>query len=167
MSCYFSKPKRLLFHFTVFQKCQCLKNGLDENMNHVYKTLISQMKLQMTKLKLTKTPSLNQRARNLTGLRSPANAIEPFYAVEVNDKGIANENTSDSFDHNILAGDKSAEVFYLQHHEEEKNMIKYQQPKEQQSVYICVAEVFAMNIVSDADLKMSVKEYQSILDNAS
>ena len=46
-------------------------------------------------------------------------------------------------------------------------MIKYQQPKEQQSVYICVAEVFAMNIVSDADLKMSVKEYQSILDNAS
>ena len=161
MPCYFSKPKRLLFHFIVFQKCQCLKNGLDENMNHVYKTLISQMKLQMAKLKLTKTPRLNQRARNLTGLRSPANAIEPFYTVEVNGKGIANENISDSFGHNI------SEVFYLQHHEEKKNMIKYQQPKEQQSVYICIAEVFAMNIVSDADLKMSVKEYQSILDNAS
>ena len=46
-------------------------------------------------------------------------------------------------------------------------MIKYQQPKEQQSAYICIAEVFAMNIVSHADLKMTMEEYQSILDVSS
>ena len=73
------------------------------------------------------------------GLRSPSNAIGPFFVAEVNNQGKANESISDSFGHNILAGEKFAKVFYLQHHEQKKNMVKYQRPKKQRSVNIRIA----------------------------
>ena len=48
------------------------------------------------------------------GVRSPQNAIEPFFVVEVLSKGTAEEDISDENGHSIMSGEQYAEVTYLQ-----------------------------------------------------
>ena len=40
------------------------------------------------------------------GKRSPTNAIESFYIVEIQNKGIAKENLTDENGHHILSGEQ-------------------------------------------------------------
>ena len=55
-------------------------------------------------------------------MRSPQNAIEPFFIVEVLNKGIAEESISDIFGHTILCGEQYAEVCYLQKKDKRKTL---------------------------------------------
>ena len=48
------------------------------------------------------------------GIRSPPNAIEPFFIVKVFDKGAAQEGMPDANGHYILSGEQYVEVGYLQ-----------------------------------------------------
>ena len=48
------------------------------------------------------------------GIRSPPNAIEPFFIVKVFDKGVAQEGMPDANGHYILSGEQYAEFGYLQ-----------------------------------------------------
>ena len=96
------------------------------------------------------------------GLRSPSNALQPFFIAEVNDKGIANKHLIDSCGHSILQGEKYAEVFYLQKLNQKRNVVRFQSPKKQRIIYIHIAEVFAL----DEDLTMSIDDYQSIFEAA-
>ena len=100
------------------------------------------------------------------GMRSPQNAIEPFFIVEVLNKGIAEESISDIFGHTILCGEQYAEVCYLQKKDQKKNIVRYQRPKKVNSVYIHIGEIFVTNVALDVDLCMDIYEYQSILDAA-
>ena len=101
-----------------------------------------------------------------TGLRSPPNALEPFFIAEVNDKGIASKHLIDSCGHSILQGEKYTQVFYLQKLNQKRNVVSYQHPKKQRIIYIHIAEVFVTNIALDEDLTMSIDEYQSIFEAA-
>ena len=48
------------------------------------------------------------------GVRSHPNAIEPFFIVEVFNKGVAQEGMPDTNGHYILSGEQYAEIGYLQ-----------------------------------------------------
>ena len=94
------------------------------------------------------------------GIRSPPNAIESFFIVEVFNKGVAQEGMSDANGHYILSGEQYVEVGYLQKKDEKRRAVRYQHPKKQQSIYIHVAEVFVTNVALDEDLSMDIYEYQ-------
>ena len=87
------------------------------------------------------------------GIRSPPNAIEPFFIVKVFDKGAAQEGMPDANGHYILSGEQYAEVGYLQ-------------KKRWVTARLHVAEVFVTNVALDEDLSMDIYEYQSIFDAA-
>ena len=100
------------------------------------------------------------------GMRNPHNAIEPIFIVEVVSKGNATEAISDVSGHTILCGEQYVEVCYLQKRDEKRNIVRYQQPKKFQSIYIHIADMFVTNVALNADLCMEIYEYQSILDAA-
>ena len=100
------------------------------------------------------------------GIRSPPNAIEPFYIVEVFSKGIAKEALSDTNGHSINSGEQYAEVGYLQKQSEKKGDVQYQRPRKRQSIFIHMAEVFVTNVALNEDLCMDLYEYQSIFHAA-
>ena len=100
------------------------------------------------------------------GIRSPPNAIEPFFIVEVFHRGVAQENLFDSNGHSIVSGEHYAEVGYLQKNNEKKRIVSYTRPKKQQSIYIHIAEIFVTNIALNEDLCMDIDEYQSIFNAA-
>ena len=97
------------------------------------------------------------------GLRTPVNALEPFYVAEILHKGIAENNLRDQYGHYILTGEKYAEICYLQEKREGKQKIIYERTKSITFAYILIAEIFITNIELDVDLKMSKTEYQSIV----
>ena len=68
------------------------------------------------------------------GMRSPLNAIETFFIVEVVSKGTAPETISDVSGHTILCGEQYVEVCYLQKRDEKINIVRYQRPKKSQSI---------------------------------
>ena len=93
------------------------------------------------------------------GMRSAHNAIEPFFIVEVISKGTATEAISDVNGHRILCGEQYVEVCCLQKQDEKRNIVRYQQPKRFQSMYIHIAEIFVTIVALDADLCMEIYEY--------
>ena len=95
------------------------------------------------------------------GIRSPPNAIEPFFIVEVFSKGIAKEALCDASGYSILSGEQYAEVGYLQKQDEKKRIVRYQHPKIQESIFIHRAEIFVTNVALNGDLCMDIYEYQS------
>ena len=96
------------------------------------------------------------------GIRSPPNAIKPFFIVEVFSKGIAKEALCDASGHSILSGEQYAEVGYLQKQDEKKRIVRYQHPKIQESIFVHMAEIFVTNVALNKDLCMDIHEYQSI-----
>ena len=97
------------------------------------------------------------------GLRTPENALETFYIAEVIQKGVAENNMNDDCGHYICAGEKYAEVCYLQKKSEGKRRVSYERIKSMTSVHIIIAEIFVTNIDLAADLKMTKEEYESIM----
>ena len=55
---------------------------------------------------------------------------------------------------------------YLEKRDEKINIVRYQQPKKFQNIYIHFAEIFVTNVALDADLCVEIYEYQSIQDAA-
>ena len=100
------------------------------------------------------------------GMRSPQNAIEPFFVVEVLSKGTAEEDISDENGHSIMTGEQYAEVTYLQKNNETRKKITYKRPKKPQHIYIYIAEIFVTNIALDQNLCMDINEYQAVLSAA-
>ena len=81
------------------------------------------------------------------GMRSPHNAIEPFFLGEVIDKGIAEDNFRDDGGHMIMTGRKYARVSYLQKSKEGKKKVTYERPRKQnQEVFIYIDETIFQNI---------------------
>ena len=62
------------------------------------------------------------------GIRSPPNAIEPFFVVEVFSKGIAKEALCDASGHSILSDEHYAKVGYLQKQDEKEHIFKIPVP---------------------------------------
>ena len=99
-------------------------------------------------------------------VRSPSNAIECFFLCEVIETDIAKCTMSDDGGHIVVKGERYAKVLYLQKKSESKKHAKYERPQKQTETLIHIAEVFATNILVDANLKMDIGEYQSILSAA-
>ena len=70
------------------------------------------------------------------GIRSPPNAIEPFFIVEVFHRGVAQENLFDSNGHCIVSREHYAEVGYLQKNNEKKRIVSYTSKKAAEYIYI-------------------------------
>ena len=100
---------------------------------------------------------------SFVGLRSPANAIEPFFIAQFIDKGVAAKEKRDANGHYILAGKNYLEVSYLQKVGQKRREVFYQRPKKYEPVLIRVAEIFVSNIDMNEDLCMDINEYTSIL----
>ena len=85
------------------------------------------------------------------GIRGPPNAMEPFFIVEMFNKGVAQEGMSDNNGHYIISGEQYAEVgcFVKKKKDEKKRVVQYQCPKKQRSIYIHVVEVFVTNVALD------------------
>ena len=77
--------------------------------------------------------------------------MEPFFVVEMFNKGVAQESMSDANGHYIISGEQYAELgcFVKKKKDEKKRVVQYQCPKKQQSIYIHVAEVFVTNVALD------------------
>ena len=93
------------------------------------------------------------------GMRSPHNAVGPFFIVEVVSKGTATEAISDVNGHTILCGEQYVEVCYLQKRDEKRNIVRYQPTKKFQSTYIHIAEIFVTNVALDAWKSMNINQY--------
>ena len=100
-------------------------------------------------------------------VRSPSNASECFFICEVIESGIAKGNLFDDGGHAVVTGERYAKVLYLQKQSESKKHAKYEHPQKQTQALLHIEEVFATNILIDANLKMDITEYQSILSATS
>lgn len=99
-------------------------------------------------------------------MKSPPNAIEPFFIAEVLSKGIAEQDLSDKNGHYILKGETYAEIFYLQKVKEGRKSVTYQRPRKPLPILIYLREIFITNIALDENLPMTIDEFQSILTDA-
>ena len=69
------------------------------------------------------------------GLRSPPNAIEPFFIAQILSKGLAEKNMINEFGLSVLAGEMYEEVIYLQKLLERKKLVKYQKSKKRPNCF--------------------------------
>ena len=95
------------------------------------------------------------------GLRSPSNSIEPFFVAEILNKNIATDAMMDDFGHAILAGEKYAEIIYLDS-DIRKKKIKYKQPRRIKQIFVHMDEIFITNIALDTNLVMNMEEFHAI-----
>ena len=63
-------------------------------------------------------------------MRSPVNAIEPFFIAEVINKGVAECNIYDE-------NERYAEIKYLQKSEQKRKFVQYQRPKKDSYLNTC------------------------------
>ena len=84
----------------------------------------------------------------------------------MNNTGIVDDNMVDKNGHTILVGDWFAEVTYLQKKSQSAKYVKYERSLREQHVFIHIGEIFTTNILIDANLKMSIEEYNAVLMTA-
>ena len=93
--------------------------------------------------------------------------MEIFFVAEVIAKEIASTDTFDEYGHCILEGEKYLLVNYLNLKDDTgKKHIKYERPRKSKDAVIHLAEIFASNIALNADLKMNISEFHSLLNAA-
>ena len=80
------------------------------------------------------------------GLRSPSNSVEPFFVAEILNKNIATDAMMDDFGHAILAGEKYAEIIYLDS-DIGKKKIKYLSGQEGSSKFLYTWMRFSLQIL--------------------
>ena len=95
---------------------------------------------------------------NIVALYSPPNSMELFYLCKVIDFGVASENLIDKYNHAIPVGSK-----YLAKVMEKKNKYFYKLLPD--DIYVCPTEVMSPFVKLEADLSLSVSEYQWLSDS--
>ena len=96
-------------------------------------------------------------------VRSSTNAFEPFYLIEIVDKGIASYNITDSYGHMIIKGKRYAEGIYLEKQIESKKSVKYEYARRKDNVFIYLHEIVVTNIQVE-QLQVNIEEYQTVLN---
>ena len=94
-------------------------------------------------------------------LYSPTSGFEPFYLVEVLDKGIAKKRMEDEHAHNIPASQHFMLGCYFEKDQEKRNHVLYKKSKKFSSVLINMNEIASVNVDFDGT-KLSKEEYVSI-----
>ena len=75
-------------------------------------------------------------------LRSPPNAIEPFFIAQILSKGLTEKNMIDEFGLSVLAAEMYEEVIYLQKLLERKKSVKCQKPKKPTKLFSFIPTKF-------------------------
>ena len=86
-----------------------------------------------------------------------------FYVINVNEKCVADEDTTDIYGHIIQKGSQYCKGYYLEKISEKKLYIRYKQLKN--LVYFYPNEVFSPWVPINKELCLSLAEYQFLSDS--
>jgi len=93
---------------------------------------------------------------------SPSKSTELFYLCKVIDFGVAPENVTDKYQHNVPQGSSFIKCQYLEKMFEKSKSVKYKLLPD--FVFIYPAEVMSPMVPLKEDLSLSTSEYQWLSD---